>query len=119
GFFLFPYLAGLAVVARAPVASWLPRALAFTLVALGCLFAAVGLWEAHTQTLFFAHKVAVANAYTSFFRVTSLFKDPSLYGRYLVIPIALVLVALWVRRGRSLDWIPLGGLIAFLFAGLY
>jgi outer membrane protein assembly factor BamB len=57
--------------------------------------------------------------YTTFFRVTSFFKDPSLYGRYLVIPIAVLLVALWVRRGRPLEWIPLGVLIAFLFAGLY
>ena len=30
--------------------------------------------------------VEVANAYTTYFRVTSLFKDPSLYGRQLVVP---------------------------------
>jgi outer membrane protein assembly factor BamB/O-antigen ligase len=118
-FFVFPFLAGLGVVARAPLAAWLGRALAVTLVSLGSMFAAIGLWQAHTRTLFFARDVEVANAYTSFFRVTSLFKDPSLYGRYLVIPIAVLLVALWLRRGRSLEWIPLGALVAFLFTGLY
>jgi hypothetical protein len=118
-FFVFPFTAGFAVVARTPVAAWLGRALAATLVALGVLFAAIGLWEAHSRTLFFARDVEVANAYTTFFRVTSLFKDPSLYGRYLVIPIAVLLVALWLRHGRTLDWIPLGALVAFLFAGLY
>ncbi len=75
-FFVFPFTAGLAVVARAPLASWLPRALVVTLVALGSLFAAIGIWQAQTRTLFFARDVEVANAYTTFFRVTSLFKDP-------------------------------------------
>jgi outer membrane protein assembly factor BamB len=118
-FFVFPFVAGVGVVARMPLAEWLGRAVGATLVALGVLFAAVGLYEAHTRTLFFARDVEVANAYTSFFRVTSLFKDPSLYGRYLVIPLAILLVALWLRRGRSLEWIPLAAIIAFLFAGLY
>ena len=90
-----------------------------TLVALGTLFAAIGIWQAQTRTLFFGRDVEVANAYTSFFRVTSLFKDPSLYGRYLVVPIAVLLVAILVRRGRTLDWIVATGFIAFLFVGLY
>ena len=118
-FFVFPFVAGVGVVARAPLAEWLARALAATLVALGVVFATVGLWQAHTRSVFFARDVEVANAYTSFFRVTSLFKDPSLYGRYLVVPIAVLLVALCVRRGRSFEWVASGALIAFLFAGLY
>ncbi len=80
-----------------------------TLVALGTLFAAIGIWQAHTRTLFFGRDVEVANAYTSFFRVTSLFKDPSLYGRYLVVPIAVLLVAILVRRGRTIDWVVATG----------
>jgi hypothetical protein len=118
-FFVFPFTAGLAALARSPLATWLPRALLITLVALGTLFAAIGIWQAQTRTLFFGRDVEVANAYTSFFRVTSLFKDPSLYGRYLVVPIAVLLVAVLVRRGRTIDWIAAAGLIAFLFAGLY
>ena len=118
-FFVFPFVAGFGVLARTTLAPWLPRALAFTLVALGGLFAAVGLWQAQTRTLFLARDVEVANAYTTFFRVTSLFKDPSLYGRYLVIPIAVLLVILLFRRGRPLDWALIAGIVAFLFAGLY
>jgi len=118
-FFVFPFVAGLATVARSPIADWLPRALLATLVALGTLFAAIGIWQAHTRTLFFGRDVAVANAYTSFFRVTSLFKDPSLYGRYLVVPIAVLLVAILVRRGRTIDWIVATGFVAFLFLGLF
>ena len=118
-FFVFPFVAGLATVARSPIADWLPRALLVTLVALGTLFAAIGIWQAHTRTLFFGRDVAVANAYTSFFRVTSLFKDPSLYGRYLVVPIAVLLVAILVRRGRTLDWVVATAFVAFLFLGLF
>ena len=118
-FFVFPFVAGLATVARSPIADWLPRALLVTLVALGTLFAAIGIWQAHTRTLFFGRDVEVANAYTSFFRVTSLFKDPSLYGRYLVVPIAVLLVAILVRRGRTLDWVVATAFVAFLFVGLF
>jgi putative inorganic carbon (hco3(-)) transporter len=118
-FFVFPFVAGLGVVARAPLAPWLPRALVFTLAGLGTLFAAIGLWQAQTRTLFFSPTLEVANAYTSFFRVTSMFKDPSLFGRYLVVPIAVLLVVILVRRNRTIDWIAATALIAFLFAGLY
>jgi hypothetical protein len=118
-FFVFPFTAGLATVARAPVADWLPRALLVTLAALGTLFAAIGIWQAQTRTLFFARDVAVANAYTTFFRVTSLFKDPSLYGRYLVVPIVVLLVAILLRRGRTVEWIAAAALIALLFWGLF
>ena len=118
-FFVFPFTAAFATVARAPMATWLPRALLITLVALGSLFAAIGIWQAQTRTLFFARDVEVANAYTSFFRVTSLFKDPSLYGRYLVVPIAVLLVAILIRRGRTLDWVIATVFVAFLFWGLF
>ena len=118
-FFVFPFVAALATIARSPIAVWLPRALLVALVALGTVFAAIGIWQAHTRTLFFGHDVAVANAYTSFFRVTSLFKDPSLYGRYLVVPMAVLLVAILVRRGRTLDWVVATAFVAFLFLGLF
>ncbi len=118
-FFVFPFTAGFAVVARAPLAAWLPRALVVTLVSLGALFAAIGIWQAQTRTLFFARDVAVANAYTTFFRVTSLFKDPSLYGRYLIVPIVVLLVVIVVRRGRTIDWVAAAAAAAFLFWGLF
>jgi hypothetical protein len=118
-FFTFPFVAGLATIARAPVASWLPRTLFVTLAALGSLFAAIGIWQAHTRTVFFARDVEVANAYTTWFRVTSLFKDPSMYGRYLVLAMTVLLVLVLVRRGRTLDWVAATAVLGFLFWGLY
>jgi hypothetical protein len=118
-FFVFPFTAGFGIVARSRLEAWLPRALVGTVVLLGTVFAAIGIWQAQTRTLFFARDVAVANAYTSFFRVTSLFKDPSLYGRYLVVPIAVLLVAVLLRRNRTIDWAAATAIVAFLFWGLF
>jgi len=118
-FFVFPFVAGLGVVVRSPLTPWLPRALVATLVGLGSLFAAIGIWQAQSRTLFFSPSLEVANAYTTFFRVTSLFKDPSLYGRYLVLPIVVLLVVLLARRTRPVVWISLAAVVAFLFFGLF
>jgi len=115
-FFVFPFVALTAIVARAPVAPWLGRALGATLVGLACIFAAIGLWQEWTRTVFFAQDLRVANTYASFFRVTSVFKDPSIYGRHLVLAIAIVLVALWLGRvGLAVAVL----VVAFVFAGLY
>jgi O-antigen ligase len=115
-FFLFPFAALVAIVARSPYAEWLPRALAVTLVALAVVFAGIGLYQAWSRTLIFAQDLRVANAYTTYFRVTSLFKDPSIYGRQLVLALTVVVVLLWLSRIRL--WYALGA-VAVLFAGLY
>jgi O-antigen ligase/polysaccharide polymerase Wzy-like membrane protein len=115
-FFLFPFAALVCVVGRTPIPNWLPRALAVVVVSLGAIFAAIGLWQWKTERLFFARDLEVANAYTTYFRVTSVFKDPSIYGRQLVVAIGVLLVALWLRRVSG--WLA-AGLIAFLFGGLF
>jgi O-antigen ligase len=116
-FFLNPFAALLAVAGRAPFPDWMPKALGVIAVALGCVFAGVGIWQSATEKLlFFAPKLEVANTYGDFFRVTSLFRDPSLYGRHLVAAIAVLLVAMWLRK---VSWLLAGALIAFLWAGLY
>jgi O-antigen ligase len=116
-YFLLPFATLLAVAGRAPFPAWMPRVLAVVAVALASLFAAVGLWQAATHDLlFFSPSVEVGNVFSSFFRVTSLFRDPSLYGRHVVLGIAVLLVALLARRVNVL---VAAALIAFLFAGLY
>src|SRR5262249_55245699 len=69
-----------------------------------------------TRTLFFAHDLRVANTYASFFRVTSVFKDPSIYGRHLVLAIVLVIVLLWLGR---LGFVISAAIVAPLFPRLY
>jgi O-antigen ligase len=115
-FFTLPFVALLATVARAEFPPWAPRALAGVALGLAAVFAAVGLWQAATHELFFyAPNLAVSNANTDYFRVTSLFGDPSLYGRHLVLGIGVALTLLATRRWRA--W-PLIGLLCLMWAGL-
>ena len=53
------------------------------------LFAGVGFVEYYRKTLFLNPKVVAANQFDNYFRVNSVFFDPSIYGRFL----ALVMIA--------------------------
>jgi O-antigen ligase len=115
-FFTLPFAALLATVARAEYPDWSPRWLAGAALAMASLFALVGLWQAATHKLFFyAPNLAASNANTDYFRVTSLFGDPSLYGRHVMLGIGIALTLLATRRWRT--W-PLIGLIVLMWAGL-
>ena len=115
-FFTLPFAALLATVARADFPDAVPRALAAAALALAALFAVIGLGQAATHELFFyAPNLAVSNANTDYFRVTSLFGDPSLYGRHVVLGIGVALSLLVAGRWRT--W-PLVALIGLMWAGL-
>ncbi len=116
-FFILPFAILLAVVARAPLRPWLPRVLAIEAVGLACLFALVGIAEAWThRLLFYEPKLAVANSYTSFFRVTSFFSDPSIYARHLVLALVILVVALLLGRVAGLIG---AALMAVIWTGLF
>jgi O-Antigen ligase len=116
-FFLLPFAVLVAVGARAPFPDRLPRLLATLAIGLASLFAVVGIVEAATHRLiFYSHNLAVSNTYTSFFRVTSLFRDPSLYGRHVVLGLSVLVVCLWLRK---IELVPAAALIALLWVGLY
>jgi O-antigen ligase/polysaccharide polymerase Wzy-like membrane protein len=115
-FFLLPFAGLLAVVGRSPFPASLPRQLGRLAVGLAALFAVVGLYQAATHHLFFfAPNLETSNANTDFFRVTSLFVDPSLYGRHVVLGLSVLLVALALGRIGSLAG---AALVALLWAGL-
>jgi O-antigen ligase len=86
-------------------------------VALAVLFAGVGFVEYFRKSLFLNPKVVAANEYDNYFRVNSLFFDPSIYGRFLMlVMIAATTVVLWAR-GRREQWLG-AGLLGWLFLGL-
>lgn len=116
-FFTLPFAVLVATVGRAPYPEWAPRVLGRVAVALAALFAAIGLYQAATKELFFfAPNLEISNANSSFFRVTSLFGDPSLYGRHLVLGMSVVLTVLALRRIDE----RLGlALLTLLWAGLF
>jgi O-antigen ligase len=86
-------------------------------VALAVVFAGVGFVEYYRKALFLNPKVVAANEYGNYFRVNSLFFDPSIYGRFLaLVMIAVTTVVLWGRERRTQ---PLGALVlAWLMGGL-
>ena len=115
-FFTLPFAALLGTVARADYPDFVPRALAAVALGLAALFALVGLWQAITRDLlFYAPNLAVSNANSDYFRVTSLFGDPSLYGRHVVLGIGVALALLVTQRWRTL---PLIALVVLMWAGL-
>jgi putative inorganic carbon (HCO3(-)) transporter len=87
------------------------------LLALGLLFAAVGIWQWATRSVFWNPKVIADNAFATFYRVNSLFWDPSIYGRFLVVAILVTLTVLVFGPWRRWDWY-LCFAIAVLWAGL-
>jgi hypothetical protein len=115
-YFTLPFAALLGTVARADFPDFVPRTLAAVGIGLAAVFALVGLWQAVTRELFFyAPNLAVSNANSDYFRVTSLFGDPSLYGRHVVLGIGIALALLVTQRWHT--W-PLVGLVAVMWTGL-
>jgi O-antigen ligase len=84
---------------------------------LAVVFAGVGFVEYHRKALFLNPKVVAANQFDNYFRVNSVFFDPSIYGRFLaLVIIAVTAYVLWSRRPRE---VLIGaGVIAWLLAGL-
>jgi len=117
-FFYLPF--GLLAVALARL-EW-RRLWAFGLLvevtALALVFAAIGIYQYETRDVFWNPKLLVANAYAPFYRVNSVFWDPSIYGRFLVVAILACLVAVLFGRDRRL-LIGATASIAAIWAGLF
>jgi O-antigen ligase len=99
-FFWLPF--GLLALALARLA-WSRRWLTFLyiqLVGMALAFAAIGVYQYATRDVFWNPKVIVGNAYAPFYRVNSVFYDPSVYGRFLVVAILAALVMALYDRDR-------------------
>ena len=97
-------------IARLPWSALRLRLLYGELVAMALVFASVGFYQYETRDIFQNPKVITGNAYAAFFRVNSVFWDPSVYGRFLVI--ALIPTVVLIVRGRS----QRAALAGFVFA---
>ena len=119
-FFVFPF--GLLAVALAGL-PWSPRALTALfglLCAMALVFSAIGGWQWATRDVFWNPKVIVSNSYAPFYRVNSVFWDPSIYGRFLVVAIlaALVLILFQALRNDRLE-LGLGVFLLAVWVGLF
>jgi hypothetical protein len=120
-FFVLPF--GLLTVALARLVwsrAWV-LTLYVQLAVMALVFAVIGIVQYETRTIFWNPKVRVDNAYAPsgwFYRVNSVFYDPSIYGRFLVVAILASLVIVLRRRGDPLWAIAAWLTIVITWAGL-
>src|SRR4051812_969581 len=91
------------------------------LVVMALVFAVIGIVQYETRNIFWNPKVRVDNAYAPsgwFYRVNSVFYDPSIYGRFLVVGILASLVIVLFRRHDPLWSIAAALTIVITWAGL-
>jgi O-antigen ligase len=113
--FYVPFTVLTISIARLPwhrVGLW---ALYAELTTMAIVFAVVGFYQYETRNVFENPKVIASNAYAAFFRVNSVFWDPSVYGRFLVV--AMIPSVALVLRGRSLriSWAATAALVVTWF----
>ena len=119
GAFLLPF--GLLALgfARLP---WRGRLLTWLwagLVGTALLYASIGVYQWATRDIFWNPKVIVGNAYAPFFRVNSIFWDPSIYGRYLTVGILTALAGILLGGLRGWKLAGLYGVVAAMWVGLF
>ncbi len=84
---------------------------------LALVLVGIGFYEYATRTLLLNPKVIASNQVKEYFRVNSLFFDPNIFGRFLVVVmLGVAAVVLWTRAQR----LALGGVavLAVLWGGL-
>jgi hypothetical protein len=87
------------------------------LVVLAAVFVCVGFFEYARKELLLNPKLVAASQFQTYFRVNSLFFDPNIYGRFLVVVmLGITTIVLWTRRTR--DVVAGAALLALLWAGL-
>jgi O-antigen ligase len=96
--FYVPFTLLAVCIARLPWQDLGLRALYALVTAMGIAFAIVGFYQYETRDIFQNPKLINANSYAPFFRVNSVFWDPSVYGRFLVIAMLPSLVLLARQR---------------------
>ena len=116
-FFHIPFALLLRALLEVPVGRRLLLACLGVAVGLALAFALIGIYEHATKSVLLNPKVVTANRFEPYFRVSSLFFDPNVYGRFLALAmVALAGVLAWTRRPRA-AWLAVAALVV-LWVGL-
>jgi putative inorganic carbon (HCO3(-)) transporter len=116
-FFVVPFALLFVLLARI---EWTPRLLRLCfglLVGLALAFSAIGYVEYATRHIFLNPKLIASNDLHTYFRTNSVFFDPNIYGRFLVVAMLAVAAAMLGTARTRTVWIGAGVLLA-LWAGL-
>jgi len=116
-FFVVPFALLALLVARLPWNRSALRGAFGLLIAMAVAFAGVGIYQWITKEIWWNPKVQVFNAVKNPFRVNSVFWDPSIYGRFLVIAILAALIIVLLKPERR-EAIVLMALIPVMWIGL-
>jgi putative inorganic carbon (hco3(-)) transporter len=117
GFFLTPFAVLFCLLA---MVEWDRRLLRLAFVVLlleAVIFAGIGIGQYATEHIFWNGKLEASNDFHFYFRVNSLFWDPNIYGRYLMVGILLGCAGLLWASDRRVAYLLVGAL-AVTFAGL-
>jgi len=116
-FFLIPFVVLFRLLVELDWSRTLVTRCAAILVVEALVFCAIGYWEYEQRELFWNPKVIASNQFDSFFRVNSVFWDPNIYGRFLVITmVTLTALMIWSNRGRTAAWAAIA--LAIMWGGL-
>jgi O-antigen ligase len=115
---LLPFTFLALALARLRWSRRLLQGLLLQFVSMALVFTLIGAYQHETGQLYWNPKVINSNAYSPFFRVNSVFWDPSIYGRFLVLAILACLVLVVTRVGRP--WLAIATcVIGALWVGLF
>src|SRR5262249_8556188 len=116
--FYLPFGVLAVALARLPWSRRWVTAMYGLLGAMALVFAGIGVYQWVTRDVFWNRKVIVGNAYLPFYRVNSVFWDPSIYGRFLVVAmLASLAIALYgLANDRA---VAACALVVALWVGLY
>ena len=101
-FFYVPFALMFALLRRVEWTPELVRGCGLVLVALALIFSGVAFYEYLTETLLLNPKLLISNQFHTYFRVNSVFFDPNIFGRFLMlVMIGLAAVILDSKSGRT------------------
>ncbi|MEI7889438.1 MAG: O-antigen ligase family protein [Actinomycetes bacterium] len=116
-FFYIPFSILYLLIIRVKWTPQLIRGCAMVLVGLALVFSALAFYEFSTETLLLNPKLLISNQFHTYFRVNSVFFDPNIFGRFLMlVMVGLSATLLDTRRGRNVA--ALAGCIAVLLAAM-
>lgn len=101
--FYVPFTILALAIARLPWDALRARLLYAELAVMALVFACVGFYQYDTRTIFENPKLQHDNRYTAIFRVNSVFWDPSIYGRFLVVALIATVVLIVLGRSRRVS----------------
>jgi putative inorganic carbon (HCO3(-)) transporter len=116
-FFIVPFALLFVLLAQV---EWTPRLLRLCLgllVGLALGFSAVGYVEYATKHIFLNPKLLASNDLHTYFRTNSVFFDPNIYGRFLVVTMLAVAATMLQAARAQLVWAG-AAVLAALWAGL-